>query len=59
MLMNLEMLDQLVDAFGQKRNLHFRRAGIVGMRLKIGHNGSLFGFLQRHLAKPPFGFVVK
>ncbi len=43
----LEVLGQIVDPFGQDRNLHFRRARIHLVGLKRGDNLS-FPFFRQH-----------
>ena len=40
--MDFEMLDQLIDPGGQKRDLYFRRTGVCRMNLMLFDNGLLF-----------------
>jgi hypothetical protein len=42
----LEMLCQLIDAGGQQRDLHFRRAGIIGCTAILVNNGFFLAFTQ-------------
>jgi hypothetical protein len=50
--MHLEMLDQLIDPSGQKRNLHFRRAGVCRMNLMLFDYGLLFTLREWHNRSP-------
>src|SRR5215471_287543 len=47
---NLEMLGQVRDALGQKRDLHFRRAGVAGMGGEFSDDFLLAGGCQTHVA---------
>ena len=44
----LEMLCQLVDAGSQQRNLHFRRAGIIGCTAILVNNSFFLALTQWH-----------
>jgi hypothetical protein len=52
-----EMLGQLFDASGEKRNLHFRRAAIVSGPCVVADNGSLAGGLKGHQVSYSFPFL--
>ena len=44
--MHFEMLDQLIDPGGQKRDLHFRRASVCRMNLMFFDDRLLFTFRE-------------
>jgi hypothetical protein len=52
LLMALKVLNQLIDASGEKGNLYLGRTRIVYVGVVLFHDGCFFSLTQRHALLP-------